>query len=157
MDPGRCLPADLWLLRGATTCTMFTSSVISKTCTNLRTTSSPQCTNRPPEANSSTDFSSKSHTYWWKSVVAKTDFEFVCPAFDPVFVSDKHFIVVQHRHKPHETPTQVALPQGVFLQTNLAVQRVCSASVLDACACYTPTCPVSHASMCVRNFHLDLV
>ena len=29
MVPGRCLPADLWLLRGATTCTMFTSSVIS--------------------------------------------------------------------------------------------------------------------------------
>ena len=34
---------------------------------NLRTASSPQYTNRPPEANSSTDFSSKSHTHWWKS------------------------------------------------------------------------------------------
>jgi len=27
MVQGRCLPADLWLLRGATTCTMFTTGV----------------------------------------------------------------------------------------------------------------------------------
>jgi len=76
----------------------------------------------------------KPHALVEELLFATTDFEFVCLAFDPVFVSDKHFIVVQHRYKPHQTPTQVALPQGVFFQPDRAVQRVCSASVLDACA-----------------------
>jgi len=42
MVPGRCLPADLWLLRGATTCTMFTTSVISW-CDNSPTGSGTSC------------------------------------------------------------------------------------------------------------------
>jgi len=42
MVPGRCLPADLWLLRGATTCTMFTICVMSW-CDNSSTGSGTNC------------------------------------------------------------------------------------------------------------------
>jgi len=42
MVPGRCLPADLWLLRGATTCTMFTTCVIYW-CDNSPTGSGTSC------------------------------------------------------------------------------------------------------------------
>jgi len=61
----------LWLLRDATTCTMFTTSMISRF------------------------LQQKPHALVEELLFATTDFGFVCPAFDPVFVSDKHFIVVQ--------------------------------------------------------------
>jgi len=126
MVPGRCLPADLWLLRGATTCTMFTTCVISW-CDNSPTGSSTNC---------GCDAWNRTHVYLVRNRGR------CCKSVQ----SFSHSKLGAH----NEFTCKTKLLRS-NLQPDRAAQRVCSALVLDACAWHTHTSSVSHASTSLRT------
>jgi len=122
MVPGRCLPADLWLLRGATTCTMYTTGVI-----NSPTGSSTNC---------GCDAWNRAHVFLARNRgrCCKSAHSF------------SHSELGAHNEFTCKTRSLRS-----NLQPDRAVQRVCSALVRDACAWHTHTSSVSHASTSLRT------
>jgi len=51
---------------------------------------------------------------------------------DTDFVSDKHLVVIKHRHQPNQTPAKVALSPSVAESPNGSVRRVCASLFFDA-------------------------
>jgi len=121
-----CLPADLWLLRGATTCTMITTCVISW-CDNSPTGSSTNC---------GCDTWNRAHVYLARNRGR------CCKSARSFSHSELG------AHNEFTCSTRILCSN---LQPDRAVQRVCSALVLDACALHTTTSSVSHASTSLRT------